>query len=162
MGDKAEDPCKIDPLAHRYNSPMRDAPLRNRAALSREMRTAAQSLFQHALLSAGIDRAFDLNVSCERGVLRVCEDLYDLDSYSRRFVISIGKAADSMVKALQEQAGERFEGIIAGPERTGPQLRGFRYFHGGHPGPDPESIHAAQAILKSLGSHDAASLVIYL
>jgi glycerate 2-kinase len=138
---------------------MTDAAPRNFAS---EMRTVAQNLFHHALTEGSIDRAFQRNVSCERGVLRICEDLYDLNSYGRVFVVSIGKAAHSMVEALQNQAGDRFEGIIAGPQISGPQLRGFRYFQGGHPVPNFESIHAADAILKSLGSLDSASLVIYL
>jgi glycerate 2-kinase len=138
---------------------MADAPLRNFAS---EMRTVAQNLFHHALTEGSIDRAFQRNVSCERGVLRACEDLYDLNSYGRVFVVSIGKGAHSMVQALQNQAGDTFEGIIAGPQISGPQLRGFRYFQGGHPVPNFESIHAADAILKSLGSLDSESLVIYL
>jgi glycerate 2-kinase len=144
---------------HRYNSAMPDAPLRDSAS---DMRAVAQNLFQRALTEGSIDRAFQGNVGCERGVLRVCEDLYDLNSYGRVFVVSIGKAAHSMVEALQNQAGDRFEGIIAGPQISAPQFRGFRYFHGGHPMPNSESIHAAHAVLKSLGSLDPASLVIYL
>ncbi len=135
--------------------------------LAGEMRDMAQHLFRHALAEASVDRAFRKHVSCERGVLRICEDLYDLNSYGRVFVVSIGKAAHAMVEALQNQAGDRFEGIIAGPsvagpENDAPQLRGFRYFGGGHPLPNQESIHAGQAILKSLGALDAASLVIFL
>jgi hydroxypyruvate reductase len=41
-------------------------------------------------------------------------------------------------------------------------VRGFRYFRGGHPTPTAESIHAAEAILKSLTSLDAASLAIFM
>lgn len=130
--------------------------------LAAQMRAIALSIFHRALAHASIDRAFDRNVSCERGVLRICEDLYDLNSYGRVLVISLGKAAHVLVEALQNRAGERFGGIIAGPERSAPQLRNFRYFHGGHPLPNQESIYAARAILQSVGSQDAASLVIYL
>ena len=137
-------------------------PLGNRDILAADMRAIVQALFQHALDGSSIDRAFQSNVNCERGVLRVCEDLYDLNSCARVFVVSIGKAAHSMAGALQNQAGDRFEGIISGPPIPGPQLRGFRYFHGGHPLPSFESIHAANAILKSLDSQNTASLVIFL
>ena len=130
--------------------------------LADEMRDKAKHLFQYALAEANVDKAFRRHLSCERGVLRVCEDLHDLNSYGRIFVVSIGKAAHPMVEALQDQAGDRFEGIIAGPGGDAPQLRGFRYFRGGHPLPNQESIHAGQAILKSLVALDAASLVIFL
>lgn len=141
---------------------MPDASSGNRDNASGELRTVAENLFRHALVEGSIDRAFQRNVSCERGVLRVCDDLYDLNSYGRVLVISTGKAAHATVDALQSQAGDRFEGIIAGPASAAPQVRGFRCFEGGHPTPNPESIHAANAILKSLASLDAASLVIYL
>jgi glycerate 2-kinase len=134
----------------------------HRDSLAVEMGAIARHLFQHALAEAGIDRAFQRHVSCDRGVLRICEDLYDLNSYSRVSVISIGKAAHAMVESLLNRAGDRFEGIIAGPENAEPQFRGFRYFQGGHPLPTQESIQAARAMLQSLGGHDVASLVIYL
>jgi glycerate 2-kinase len=133
---------------------------RERIAL--EMRVTARHLFERALGESSIDRAFERHVSCERGVLRVCEDLYDLHSYNRVLVVSIGKAAHTMVSALEIQAGDNFEGIIASSVQPASQARGFRYFHGGHPTPNEESIRAAEAILKSLGAQNASSLVIFM
>ncbi len=126
------------------------------------MRVNARHLFEYALAESSIDRAFEQHVVCERGVLRIREDLYDLHTYHRVFVVSLGKAAHTMVRALEMQAGDRFEGIIASSVEPGSQIRGFRYFLGGHPAPNQESIRAAEAILKSLGSQDASSLVIFL
>ena len=126
------------------------------------MRVAARHLFEHALAQSSIDRAFEQHVVCERGVLRVREDLYDLHTYHRVFVVSLGKAAHTMVNALEMQAGERFEGIVASSVEPVSQIRGFRYFLGGHPVPNQESIRAAEAMLKSLDSQDASSLVIFL
>jgi hydroxypyruvate reductase len=127
-----------------------------------EMRVTARQIFERALAESGIDRAFERHVSCERGVLRVCQDLYDLNSYGRIFVVSIGKAAHTMVNALEMQAGDRFEGVIASSSPARTQLRGFRYFLGGHPTPNEESVLAAEAILKSLSAQNASSLVIFL
>jgi hydroxypyruvate reductase len=131
------------------------------------MRETARGIFTSALQNASVESAFSRNVHCERGVLRICEDLYDLDSYNRVFVVSIGKAAHTMAAALEAQAGNRFEGIVAtsvDPASLGQtgQIRGFRYFHGGHPTPSAESIRAAESILKSLASLDANSLVVFL
>jgi hydroxypyruvate reductase len=134
----------------------------NRERLAIEMRVIARHLFEHALRESSIDRAFERHVSCERGVLRVCEDLYDLHSYNRVLVVSIGKAAHTMVSALEIQAGANFEGIIAGSVQPSSQARGFRYFHGGHPTPNEESIRAAEAVLKSLSAQNASSLVIFM
>jgi glycerate 2-kinase len=131
-------------------------------ALVLDMRATARHLFDRALTMSSIDRAFERHVQCDRGVLRVRDDLYDLNVFGRTLVISMGKAAHSMLRAFEMQAGDRFEGIVAGCTDPGPQLRGFRYFRGGHPTPNQESWLAAESILRSLQSQNAASLVIYL
>lgn len=135
---------------------------RDREKLAIEMRVTARHLFEYALAESSIDRAFQRHVTCERGVLRVCEDLYDLHSYNRVFVVSIGKAAHTMVNALAMQAGPQVEGIVASSVAPNSQVRGFRYFHGGHPTPNQESVRAAQAMLKSLHGQDTSSLAIFL
>ena len=127
-----------------------------------QMRQQARDIFAAALKNASIERAFARHVHCDRGVLRIAEDLHDLDSYSRVFVVSIGKAAHTMVETLEAQAGSRFEGIVASPVHPTTQVRGFRYFCGGHPTPTADSIRAAEAILKSLEAMNAASLVIFM
>jgi len=126
------------------------------------MKEIARHIFEHALRESSISRAFSRHVHCERGVLRICDDLYDLNSYSRFFVICLGKAAHSMLTALHEQTGERFEGIVASSVEPEFQVRGFRYFNGGHPLPNEESVRAAEAMLKSLNAQNQASLVVYL
>ncbi|MGH9538314.1 MAG: glycerate kinase type-2 family protein [Terriglobales bacterium] len=133
---------------------------RNKLAL--DMRVTARHLFEYALAEASIDRAFQRHVDCDKGVLRICEDLHDLDSYNRVLVIAIGKAAHAMVNSLEMQAGSRFQGIVASSVDPVSQVHGFRYFRGGHPMPNQESIRAAEAMLKSLGAQNASSLVIYL
>lgn len=126
------------------------------------MKEIARHIFDHAMRESSVSRAFERHVHCERGVLRICEDLYDLNSYSRVLVISIGKAAHSMLNALHEQTGARFEGIVASSVAPEFHIRGFRYFHGGHPLPNEESIRAADAMLKSVSSQNEATLIIYL
>ena len=130
----------------------------------RHMREVAREIFASALKNASIESAFARNLHCERRVLRIGDDLHDLDSYQRVFVISIGKAAHTMAAALQAQAGRSsFEaGIVASSVEAASQVRGFRYFHGGHPTPTAESIQAASAILKSLTALDSTSLVIFM
>src|SRR5208282_219857 len=65
--------------------------------------------------------------------------------------------------ALAQQLGEAsLEGIVACPVEPHTQVRGFRYFRGGHPMPNAESIQAANAIRKMVGAQNAASLVIFM
>ena len=128
----------------------------------RRMRDTARDIFTSALKNASIESGFARNVHCERRVLRIGDDLHNLDSYQRVFVVSIGKAAHTMAAALEAQFGSGLEGIVASSVEPASQVRGFRYFRGGHPTPTAESIHAADAILKALTSLDAASLAIFM
>ena len=135
----------------------------NDTEIFRRMSESARGIFLTALGEASIAKGFARHVHCERGLLRVREDLYDLQAYSRVVVVSIGKAGHTMVEALAQQIGESaMEGIVASSVEPSSQMRGFRYFHGGHPTPNAESIHAAKAILKLLDAQSAASLVIFM
>jgi len=133
----------------------------------RLMRDTARDIFTSALKNASIEKAFARKLHCERRILRISDDLYDLDAYNRVFVVSIGKAAHTMAAALEAQLGSGLEGIVASsPELTSQvpasQVRGFRYFRGGHPTPTDESILAAGAILNSLIALDSTALVIFM
>src|SRR5882672_10396941 len=119
----------------------------------------ARRIFASALAEASFDRHVDLE---RGGMLRVGEDLFDLNAYSRRFVVSIGKAANTMVEALAAKTGELFEGTVASSVAPQQQVRGFRYFLGGHPTPNGDSVLAADAALRALHSLDQNSLVVFL
>jgi glycerate 2-kinase len=129
---------------------------------SRDMRQAARSIFTQALSEASIARGLSRHVHCERGILRVCDDLYDLHSHSRVLVVSLGKAAHTMVESLSGQVGASLEGIVASSVQPASQVHGFRYFRGGHPTPNAESIQAASAMLRMLDAQPASALVIFL
>jgi hydroxypyruvate reductase len=124
----------------------------------------ARDVFQHALEESSIERGFSRNIRYERGILQVNEDLYDLSAYSRVFVVSIGKAANSSLEALISRlgAGVGATGIVCAPALPASQIFGFRYFEGGHPSPNHESMRAAGAILRALESLSGRALVIYL
>jgi len=133
-----------------------------RDAQFRQMRETARSIFLKALGEASIDKGFARHVNYERGILRVREDLYDLNSYSRVLAISLGKAGHTMVEALSAEVGPKLEGIVASSVQPASQVHRFRYFCGGHPTPNAESIQAASAMLRALEAQPATSLVIFL
>jgi glycerate 2-kinase len=134
----------------------------DRESKVRSMRNKAREIFLRALAEASIAKGFARHVHCERGLLRVCEDLYDLHSYSRVLVVSLGKAGHSMVEALSAQVGASLEGIVASSVEPAAQVHGFRYFRGGHPTPNAESIQAASAMLRMLEAQPASALIIFL
>ena len=129
--------------------------------LAHEMRSTARAIFLHALAESSIAKALERSVEFGRGVLRVCDDLYHLDSFPRVFVVAFGKAAHTMLDGLAAQAGS-LSGIVAAPIEPTAQHSGFRYFLGGHPLPNQESLRAGQAVLKALSTLPPRSLVIYL
>jgi glycerate 2-kinase len=128
----------------------------------RAMRDAARSIFLEALSRSSIAKGFDRHVQYERGILRVREDLYDLHAYSTVLVISLGKAGHTTAEALAAQVGALAQGIVATPVLPDAQVHGFRYFQGGHPTPNAESIQAAGAMLRALEAQPASALVIFM
>lgn len=119
-------------------------------------------VFRDVLSECSIHKAFARSVDCTGGVLRVCNDLYDLRQHDRVLVVSIGKAAHSMAEALSAQTGRGLSGLVVGPTAPDTMLPGFEYFLGGHPLPNADSLRAADSILRNLRSLTADSLVIFL
>lgn len=126
------------------------------------MRSAAREIFLHALAQCSVEKAFARHLSYDRGVLRVCDDLYPLSSYSRVFVVSFGKAGHRMAEILSRMLGTTLQGIVADPNPAPHQISGYRYFTGGHPHPNAESFRAAESILKSLAGLNSESLALFM
>lgn len=131
---------------------------------SHAARAEAREMFLHALAECGIEKAFARHLRYDSGVLRICDDLYDLKLYSPVLAVSMGKAGHRMAQALSGQVGAMVEGIVADPNPPPHLLPGYRYFAGGHPHPNGESRRAANAILKSLAamSGSAQALVVFM
>jgi hydroxypyruvate reductase len=125
-------------------------------------REVSRQIFLDTLSQCSVQAAFDRHVAYDRSILRVGDDLYNLDSFTRLLVVSIGKAAHTMAEALVRQIGTRAAGFIVSPVNPPERLAQFVYFHGGHPFPNEESLRAAVAIEKVISTLDQSSLVIYL
>ena len=128
------------------------------------MRAQARQIFQHALDESSIERGIARNLHYERGILQIGEDLFDFSRYAKIFVVSLGKGAHASLEALMRRlgAGAGVTGIVCAPTQPASQVAGFRYFQGGHPMPNHESMRAADAILKSLEALQEDALVLYL
>ena len=127
-----------------------------------QMRDVVRQIFRDALAQSSVTAAFEQHVEYESGVLRICDDLYHLDAYSRVLAVAIGKAAHTMAEALVQQLGARVAGFIASSVNPPERLAQFVYFHGGHPLPNEDSVRAATAIQSVLETLDENSLVIFL
>jgi len=127
-----------------------------------QMRDVARQIFLDTLSQSSVEAAFERHVAYDRGILRIGDDLYNLDSFTRLLVIAIGKAGHSMAEALVNQVGTRAAGFVVSSVNPPERLAQFLYFHGGHPVPNEDSVRAATAIQSVLETLDQSSLVIYL
>ena len=141
---------------------MPEAPNPEREREFQQARDSLLDIFRQSLAQSTIEQTFGRNLEYMTGALRVCEDLYALDSYDSVSVVAMGKGAHSMVSALAAQVSEKMGGIVVGTTEPEAQVRGFRYFKGGHPFPNTESLVAGRAILRYLRNQPENGLVIFL
>jgi hydroxypyruvate reductase len=127
-----------------------------------EMRRRVREMFDHALAECNIPTAMRRHIELQEKNLRVGNQLYDLDGFSVVKVVSIGKAGHSLAQALAEITNGGLHGIISCPSPPAAQVFGFRYFLGGHPLPNEDSLRAGEAILKLLANSGLETLCLYL
>ena len=126
------------------------------------MHQRARELFGYALAECSIPRAFERNIRLDGANLRVGETDYDLGAFSQLATISIGKAGHSMAEALSHTVPTGISGIVVCPAPPSVPLAGFRYFYGGHPLPNKDSLRAGDAVLELLHTLPERSLVLFL
>jgi len=131
-------------------------------AVLREMRECAREMFDRALRECSIAHAFSQHVQRDGEHLHIGKDSYELGSFERVLVVSIGKAGHTMAEALSSLVGTALMGIIDCPNAPPAQLLGFHYFSGGHPLPNQDSLHAGDAILRLVAGLSPRTLVVFL
>lgn len=130
----------------------------------------ATSLFLGGLEDCSLEPAFDRHLHFEDDVLvRTPHDILKpiripLSDYKRIFVIAIGKVALPMLQTLLDRMKRRkgLRGVCCGA--TVPKKRNWRirYFAGGHPLPNEDSLAAARAALNLLHKASKDTFVFFL
>jgi glycerate 2-kinase len=144
-------------------TPVSDSALEN-------LHATATEIFTGALAACSIESAFDRRLRFEGNVLhRLMPDgsgpeTIDLGHYKRVFVIALGKAAGPMVEVLLERMKRRkgLRGICCSSVLPKKRNWRFRYFEGGHPLPNEDSLAAARAALALLKKAKKDTLVFFL
>ena len=79
-------------------------------------------------------------------------------------MVAIGKASHTMVQAFSDRFGPGIgiTGIACGPVLPDAQVFGFRYYKGGHPIPNQDSVKAAEAMLRAVEPLTSRDLVIFM
>ncbi len=126
------------------------------------MRGRVREMFDHALAECDIPRAFSRRFQRQGRYLHNENEVYDLEAFDRALVISIGKAGHTMAESFANIAGTGLTGIVAAPGTPPSQLFGFRYFSGGHPLPNDDSLRAGEWILRFVQSLSPQSLAVFL
>jgi hydroxypyruvate reductase len=126
------------------------------------MRQDARSIFDHALTECSVARAFERSVRYGNRVLSVRGDHFELARFSRLVIVSIGKAGHSMADAFTSIVPMPWSGIVACPAVPSSPVKGLRYFAGGHPMPNEESLRSGTAILEFLRKLPDEALVVFL
>ena len=87
----------------------------------------------------------------------------DLSKYENIYLISFGKAADSMAKTVESIIKIK-SGIIVIPKSSIPITKNkkFKIIHSNHPTPNNSSVHAAKEILKFLQNKKRNDFIIFL
>ncbi|MFP5237026.1 MAG: glycerate kinase [Acidobacteriota bacterium] len=134
------------------------------------LHATATELFNGALAGCNIESAFDRRIQFDGNVLhRLLPDgggpeQIDLSAYKRVFVIAIGKAAGPMLDVLLDRMKRRkgMRGIYCSNQPPKKRNWRFRYFEGGHPLPNEDSIAAARAALALLRKARKDTIVFFL
>jgi hydroxypyruvate reductase len=130
----------------------------------------AAAIFDHALNACDIPQAFDRHLRFEgKTLIRQSSPLLKpitvpLDPYRRILVISFGKAGLTMLNALLERLPPKmhFRGVCSAPEIPKKRTWRIRYFAGGHPLPNEDSLDAAREALKQLKRARKHTFVFFL
>ena len=88
----------------------------------------------------------------------------DLREYRRMCVVAMGKAAQGMAEGLVRVLAPDFraEGVVVASTAADRPLPGLRYFAGGHPLPNEDSLAAGRSVLQLLEECDEGTLVFFL
>jgi len=130
----------------------------------------AKSIFTGALEACSIASAFDRRIQFDGHHLQRLlpdgggPDTINVASYKRVYVIALGKAAVPMLDTLLSRMKRRkgLRGICCAPQLPKKRSWRIRYFEGGHPLPNEDSIAAARAALAMLRKAKKDSLVFFL
>src|SRR3989304_8151352 len=134
-------------------------------AHTRPLKELAREIYFAALEDVAVPRLFARKLERQGGVLQFGPESVDLAGFKVIWVISFGKAAWAMFRALADVLGERYRparGIIVSnlpPQRV---FHGFMAYQASHPYLNYYSQVAADAILENLRVADEKTLIFFL
>ncbi len=138
------------------------------------LHSAAREVFAYSLEHCNIGQAFDRHLHFEGttlvhhpfpGLQNVLKpQQIQLDRYRHIRIVSIGKAAVSMLETLLARLPRSlsYRALCSGPEKMAKRNWRIHSFAAGHPVPNQESFEAARAALRMLRQSHADTFVFFL
>ncbi len=135
-----------------------------------EIHAVSREIFDRALAACDIPKAFDRHLHFDGKTLvrhpspRLPSIAQPLDGFKEIYVIAFGKAALTMLNALLERLPPKMHvhGVCSAPEIPKKKNRHIRYFAGGHPLPNEDSLAAARATLDLLKHAKKTTFIFFL
>jgi len=124
----------------------------------------ARQIFLRTLEALDVADSVSRCVICTNRVLHCGDAKYDLHDAPDLRVVAVGKAAHAMLDGLIAilPADLNITGIVSAPVPPKKRQPGLRYFAGGHPTPNAQSLLAGEAALNLLRGCSTKTLVIVL
>src|SRR5437773_10379201 len=97
------------------------------------MRGVASEIFRRTLSEVNVHKVLANRLENTRGVLRSCDDHYDLNRYSRVFVVRMGKAAHATNETLGFDSGDMNSGVDVSGHPAETQVNSVRSSEVRHP-----------------------------
>ena len=124
---------------------------------------AVQRICQAALNAVEPQQAVHQAVRFTGSTLRTLDGSYELNNFDRVLLVSIGKAALPMAKAMHSVLGGRITtGLVITKHAGDEVLANVEIIEAGHPLPDQRSLSAAQKLISLLETTTPRDLVICL
>ncbi len=128
-----------------------------------KLRYDASEIFQSALSAVDPSSCIFNAVFRENNVLLIDDRSYDLSSFENINLISFGKAAVSMAKAMDSILGEHIsDGIVITKYGFGGTFNNFDVLEAGHPIPDDNGLMAGIKVREILEKSGKNDLIIFL
>lgn len=118
------------------------------------------------ILESGLDAASPVNgleKYLKKDKITIGKKSISLSDYSAVYLVSFGKAADSMAKVTNSILDIK-SGFIVIPKDSNSIIKSkkFQIFNSGHPTPNQASVNAAKTILKFLEKRKKSEFVLFL
>ena len=128
-------------------------------------RELARSIYAETMAACTVPAAVHRHVRVSAdGVLEIQGATWDLRSFNDILIVSIGKAGatlyDSLCSLLPTDL--RVRAVVDAPAPPSRRCGDMRFFRGGHPLPNEDSLAAARAALEMLGSATQQTLALFL